>query len=215
LSVEAWRDKVGPSLKALGKLVETGQPSISKAGVYTVVVLPAKFEATWIDFTISVNDAGQIDGLYMKPGQAPKTTPAPTAPSTAPQAVKPPEERAREAVGWLMAEKYESLYEASTAEMQKAASVEMWRTKAGPSVKAMGKLLEMGKASISRTGEYTVVVLPAKFETTWWDFTVSVNDSGQIGGLYMKPGQASKTTPAAPQAVKPPEERAREVVALL
>ena len=69
--VDVWRNKVGPSLKPLGKILETGKPSFSKAGPYTVVVLPAKFAAQWIDFTISVNDAGQIGGLYMKPGQSP------------------------------------------------------------------------------------------------------------------------------------------------
>jgi dienelactone hydrolase len=71
LSLEALKSSVGPQVNALGKLLETGKPAIQQIGGNTVLTVPAKFQALWIDFTISVNGAGQVSGLYMKPGQAP------------------------------------------------------------------------------------------------------------------------------------------------
>ncbi len=210
-SVEVWRNKVGPSVKALGKLLETGKASISQAGGYTVVALPARFETAWWDFTVSVNDSGQIGGLYMKPGEAPKTTSAPTAAPAAAQAVKAPEERAREVVGLLVAEKYESLYEMSTPEVQKALPLEAWRTRVGPSLKALGKLLETGQPNMSKAGAYTVVVLPAKFETASIDFTITLNDAGQIGGLFMRPAQTPASDYQRPAYSKPETFTEREV----
>jgi uncharacterized membrane protein/dienelactone hydrolase len=71
LPVEALKSQVGPQVRALGKLIETRKPSIQQAGGNTVLIVPAKFAALWIDFTISVNGDGQVSGLYMKPGAAP------------------------------------------------------------------------------------------------------------------------------------------------
>src|ERR1700683_82972 len=71
-----------------------------------------------------------------------------------------PEERAREAAGWLVNEQYQALWDASTPEMQKRASAEDWKTKAGPAVKALGKLIEFGTAKASQAGGNTVVILP-------------------------------------------------------
>ena len=191
LPVEAMQAKVGPSVKPLGKLVEMRKASVTKAGEYSVVVLPAKFEMMWIDFTISVNEAGKIGGLFMKPGQEPKAAAEAPAPSPAAKSApgKSPEERAREVLAMTVAENWEGLYATFTPEMQKMLPVEKMRNEVAPSLKALGKLLETGKPTFDKKGEYTLVVLPAKFEATWIDCTVSVNDAGQVAGYYMKPAQ--------------------------
>ena len=69
------------------------------------------------------------------------------------EAAKTPEERAREVVELLVAGNYQSLYEMFTPEMQKALPVEAMRSKVGPSMKPLGKLLETGKPSISTVGD--------------------------------------------------------------
>ena len=132
-------------------------------------------------------------------------------PAAAQSSIKSPEERAREAVALLLAEKYESLYATFTPEMQKAASVEDWRNKVGPSLKPLGKVLETGKPRFSKVGAYTVVVLPAKFEAQWIDFTISVNDAGQIGGLFIKPGQQPVAAWQRPVYSKPETFTERDV----
>jgi dienelactone hydrolase len=67
LSAVAMRSSLTPVMRSLGKLQEFGPPQVRKQGEITVIVLPVKFAAAPIDFTISVNAAGQIAGLYMKP----------------------------------------------------------------------------------------------------------------------------------------------------
>ena len=132
-------------------------------------------------------------------------------PAAAQTPAKPPEERARAAVALLVAENYEGLFAMFTPEMQKAAPVDVWRNKVGPSLKPLGKILETGKPSFSKAGPYTVVVLPAKFAAQWIDFTISVNDAGQIGGLYMKPGQSPAVDWQRPAYSKPATFTEREV----
>lgn len=69
LPVETLTSRVAPQMSALGKLLETGKPANHQNGDNTVLIIPAKFQALSIDFTITVNGAGQIAGLYMKPSQ--------------------------------------------------------------------------------------------------------------------------------------------------
>jgi hypothetical protein len=194
---------VAPELKRVGAYEQCGKASVQKMGEYTVVQVPGYFEKGALIFTISFDAAGQIAGLYLKPGEKPKPA--------APQAAKPPGERAREVVALLVAEKYENLYEMSTPEVQKALPLEAWQTRVGPSLKALGKLLETGTASVSKSGAYTVVVLPAKFEHASIDFTISLNDAGQIGGLFMRPGQTPVSEWQRPAYSKPESFTEREV----
>ncbi|MGD0580330.1 MAG: alpha/beta fold hydrolase [Bryobacteraceae bacterium] len=210
LPVGTLMGTVAPVVKPLGKLLETGKASVQRMGENTVVIVPAYFEKGALDYTVTFNGSGQIAGLWMKPGQKPKTAPA-VAPAAVQKTAQTPEERAREVVALLLAEKYESLYEMSTPEMQKALPVEALRNKVGPIVMPLGKLLETGKPSINKMGVYTVIVLPAKFEATWIDFTISVNEAGQIGGLFMRPGQGPLTEWQRPAYSKPDSFTEREV----
>ena len=147
----------------------------------------------------------------MKPGQAPKTKTAPAAPAAGQSSAKPPEERAREAVTLLLDEKYDALYAIFTPTMQGAITAEGLKTKVGTSIKALGKLQEVGKPSTSKAGEFTVVVLPAKFEMAAIDFTVSVDPAGLIGGLFMRPGQSPAMDYQRPAYSKPETFTEREV----
>jgi dienelactone hydrolase len=70
VTLEALKSSVAPQVGALGKLIEVRKPSSTQQiGGNTVMVVPVKFQVLWIDFTISVNGAGQVSGLFMKPGQ--------------------------------------------------------------------------------------------------------------------------------------------------
>jgi dienelactone hydrolase len=126
-------------------------------------------------------------------------------------AASSPEERAREAAGWLVNEQYQALWDASTTVMQKRASVEDWKTKAGPAVKAFGKLIEFGPAKVSQAGGNTIVTLPAKFENAAVDFTVSVDAEGKIAGLFLRPHGEQATAYQRPAYVKPESFAEREV----
>jgi len=120
-----------------------------------------------------------------------------------------PEARAREAVGWLISEQYQALWDASTPQMQKKASVEDWKTGAGPSVKALGKLIEFGSARVGQAGASIVVTLPAKFENAAVNFIVSLDADGKVAGLFI--GPADLAAYQRPAYVKPESFTERDV----
>src|SRR5271157_3879329 len=109
------------------------------------------------------------------------------------ECARTPEERAREVVELLVAGKYGAVQQMFSQEMVEALPLSTLMSTVAPEVKPLGKLVETGKASVQRMGEFTVVVVPAYFEKGALDFTISFNGSGQIAGLYMKPGQKPKT----------------------
>ena len=203
---------VSPELKHMGAFEQTGKASVQRSGEYTVVVQPAYFEKGALDFTISFDGAGQIGGLFMKPGQKPKAAGAAAASGKSVSATKSPEEIARKAVALLTEEKYEELFAMFTPQMQSAMPVETLKSRVSPALKALGKPQEIGAASSnSKMGEFTVVVLPVKFEAAPIDFTISVNDAGQVGGLFMRPGSAPASEYQRPSYSKPDTFTEREV----
>lgn len=115
------------------------------------------------------------------------------------QTVKTPEDIASQTIRWLVDGKYDELYQSFSPEMRAALPVDALKSRVGPQVGALGKLIETGKSTSRQTGGNTVLIVPAKFEALWIDFTISVNDAGQVSGLYMKPGQGpvSEWHPAA------------------
>lgn len=109
-----------------------------------------------------------------------------------------PQARARQAVDWVLHGDYEQLVAASTADMQKAAPVEMWKSKVTPLLAGFGKLIEFGQSSSEPAQGNTVVTLPARFERASMEFTVSVTPSGQIAGLFIRPPQPAAKPYVAP-----------------
>jgi hypothetical protein len=188
--LEAWRKQIGPMVAGYGRLAGYGTPVAQKAGANTVVLLPAKFEKASIDFTISVAADGRIAGFFLKPAASPG--------ALTPEAAAA---RAREAVQWLLHGEYQKLHDASGPQMKQFATVEMWKTKAGPITAGLGKLIEFGTPKSEAVSGGTGVALPAKFEKGDFEFNVIVDDAGRIGALYVHPvsPKSSYTHPAYSQ----------------
>jgi hypothetical protein len=106
------------------------------------------------------------------------------------QAANAPEDLARQTITRLVDGKYDDLYQSFSPEMRAALPVAALKSGVGPQVNALGKLLETRPPAIQQIGGNTVLIVPAKFQAMWIDFTISVNGAGQVCGLYMKPGQA-------------------------
>ena len=119
------------------------------------------------------------------------------------QAAKAPEEIARQTVVRLVDGKYDELYQSFSPDLRAALPVEALKSGVGPQVNALGKLLGTRKPAIQRIGGNTVLIVPAKFQSLWIDFTISVNGAGQVAGLYMKPGQAPDSDWHPPAYSKP------------
>ncbi len=119
------------------------------------------------------------------------------------QSAKAPEDVASQTVIWLVDSKYDELFQSLSAEMRAALPVEALKSRVGPQVQALGKLIETRKPAIQQIGGNTVLIVPAKFQATWIDFTISVNGAGQVSGLYMKPGQPPASDWHPPAYSKP------------
>jgi len=119
------------------------------------------------------------------------------------QTATAPEDVARQTVVRLVDGKYDEIYQSFSADMRAALSLEALKSQVGPQVSALGKLIETRKPAIQQIGGNTVLIVPAKFQTLWIDFTISVNGAGQVAGLFMKPGQAPDSDRHPPAYGKP------------
>ena len=119
------------------------------------------------------------------------------------QAGKTPEDVASQTVTWLVDGRYDDLYQSVSPEMRTALPVEALKSSVGPQVQALGKLIETRKPAIQQSGGDTVLIVPAKFQAIWIDFTISVNGAGQVSGLYMKPGHPPASDWHPPAYSKP------------
>jgi dienelactone hydrolase len=61
--------KVGAQIKGFGALNKLDDPMVQKSGTNTVVVFPAHFEKQNLNFRFIVNQAGQVAGMFMLPGE--------------------------------------------------------------------------------------------------------------------------------------------------
>lgn len=127
------------------------------------------------------------------------------------EAAKTPDERAREVVELLVAGKYAAVEQMFNQQMKDALPITDLVAAVSPELKHMGAFEQTGKASVQKAGEYTVVVQSAYFEKGALDFTISFNSIGQIGGLYMKPGQSPAADWQRPAYGKPERFTEREV----
>ena len=122
-------------------------------------------------------------------------------------AAKAPQERAREAVTWLVQEKYEELEQAASAEVRKIMPAAAMQSQIGPFVRSLGKFKQFGEASERAMGASTIVTLRSQFETGAVDFTVTINEAGEVTGLHLAPVAAWKR----PEYSKPDAFIEREV----
>ncbi len=74
--------KIGAGYKAWGKVEEIGQPETRRAGMNTVVVIPARFALQNVRFQIAINSAGLIAAMVAVPGEAVWQRPAYSKPDS-------------------------------------------------------------------------------------------------------------------------------------
>ncbi len=74
LSEDMLRNQVGPQIKALGKPEKVGDSKVQKVQNIDVVVFPVKFPAGNFELVISIDDADKVAGLFIRPGETPKSS---------------------------------------------------------------------------------------------------------------------------------------------
>lgn len=68
---EMLRKAVGAQLAALGAVKKIGEPEISKAGPVELAVVPVEFERGSLRVQLSINAAGEVAGLFLRPPAPP------------------------------------------------------------------------------------------------------------------------------------------------
>jgi uncharacterized protein len=71
LTPEFLRDRVGPEIRGFGKAGGVGTPVTAKDGANTLVSFPVHFEHTPVNIQFTLNESGQVAGLYFRPASAP------------------------------------------------------------------------------------------------------------------------------------------------
>jgi dienelactone hydrolase len=119
---------------------------------------------------------------------------------------------ARKAFDLLLAEKYSELRSMFNQKMLDALSEDALRNQVGPQIKALGKPEKIGDAKVQKIQDVDVVVFPVKFPAGNFNLVISVDDSGKIAGLFIRPGEAPKSSAwTAPPYVHPNLLHEREV----
>ncbi len=76
VSEDTLRQKVGPQFEALGKPASFGSPLVQKVQNVSAVIFPGKFPAGNFNIVVSVDNAGKVAGLFLRPGQGTAQGPA-------------------------------------------------------------------------------------------------------------------------------------------
>ncbi len=71
LTPDFLRSQVGAEIKGFGAGGSVGNPVSAQDGGNTLISFPVKFEHGTVNFQFTVNGAGQIAGLYLRPAAAP------------------------------------------------------------------------------------------------------------------------------------------------
>ena len=68
--------KLGEQIQSWGALGKVDDPQVQKTGANTVAVFPVHFEKNNINARFIVNQAGQVAGMFLLPGETPWQPPA-------------------------------------------------------------------------------------------------------------------------------------------
>jgi len=122
-----------------------------------------------------------------------------------------PSERARQVVELLLAEKYTELHAAFSEQLKASLTLDALRTQVGPSLKQLGKLDSLGEATVQKSGNLDVVVLPARFELMTINIVVSLDPESRVRGLFFRPRESEGARWQRPAYSQPDKFSEREL----
>jgi uncharacterized protein len=120
---------------------------------------------------------------------------------------------ARKALDYLLAEKYTELSALAAPSAKQTLTPQFLRDRPGAEARSFGKLGTIGAPAIAKDGRNTLVSFPVQFARVTVNVQFTLNEFGQIAGLFFRPGNAP--LPAVwhrPSYSNPEAFRARDVV---
>jgi uncharacterized protein len=120
---------------------------------------------------------------------------------------------ARKALDYLLAERYAELSALAAPSAKQTLTPQFLRDRPGAEVHGFGKLGSIGAPVIAKDGRNTLVSFPVQFERVTVNVQFTLNESGQLVGLFFRPANAP--LPAVwhrPSYSNPNTSHARDVV---
>ena len=131
----------------------------------------------------------------------------PAAPVAADQAVS----KANQALDLLIQEKYADVISMLAPHLRSALSEDQLRGGLQPILRGSGAILKRQEPKVEASGDQRTVILSVQFEKSTWDFIITVNSNGELGGLLARPGTDPSVVWAPPAYSKPGSFRTEEV----
>jgi uncharacterized protein len=194
LTAEKLSAGLHPALQQIGAVKKRLDPQVQAAGDSQVITLPVEFERATMNLVVSLNRAGEINGLWMRPAAPPAAPSAPAAVSSDPAVAK-----ANQAMDLILQEKYAEVIAMLAPQMRTALSEEKLRSGLQPILQGSGAVRKRLDPKTQVMGDQQVVILPIQFERATWEFVITVNKTGDLGGLLARPG-TDTSVPWAPPA---------------
>ncbi len=207
LTAEKLSSGLHPALQQIGAVTRKLDPQVQVAGDNQVITLPVEFERATMNLVVSFNPAGEINGLWMRPAAVP---PAPTAPQAAPSDAAAA--KATQAVDLILQQKYADVIAMLAPQIRTALSEDKLRSGLQPILQAAGGVRKRLEPRTQTSGDQQVVILPIQFERATWEFVITVNKTGELGGLLARPGNDTSVLWVPPAYSKPDSFRTEEVM---
>ena len=208
LTADRLSSGLKPLLQQVGPVRKRLDPVTQASGDNQVVTLPVEFANATMNFVVSFNKSGEINGLYVRPAAQPAAQPAVAA---APAASDPAVSRANQALDLLIQEKYADVVAMLAPQLRSAVSEDKLRGGLHPLLGGSGAVLKRLDPKVETSGDQRTVIIPVQFEKSTWDFIITVNGNGDLGGLLARPGIDTSVAWVPPAYSKPGAFRTEEV----
>lgn len=162
-----------------GAVREIGAPDVKAMGGYDTVIIPVTYEKAAFNFVVTFDGAGKLAGLFVRPG-------APPTPSAAAKPAKQPAEIARKIVDALLKGDYAAVLANATPDMKKALPEDALK-QATAQFSSFGAVKEILAPEVTPAGGIDVVTVPVIFEKFAVNMQVSLNQAGELAGLFFRP----------------------------
>ena len=193
-----------PLFQQIGPVRKRMDPVTQASGDSQVVTLPVEFANAAMNFVVSLNKAGEINGLWVRPA-VPPTVPA--APPASDAAVT----KANQALDLLLQGKFVDVVAMLSPQMRTAVTEDKLRAGLQPILRGSGAILKRLEPKVQVSGDQRTVVLTVQFEKSAWDFIITVNSNGELSGLLARPGTDTSVAWVPPAYSKPGSFRTEEV----
>jgi dienelactone hydrolase len=103
---------------------------------------------------------------------------------------------ARQALDFLLQQRFDDLRAMFDEDMSRQVSAEMLRTQVAPQLNALGGVSSIGEPLVQQNQSYKVFIFPVQFAAGKFNVIFSVDAEGRIAGMFLRPAEAASSAAA-------------------